>query len=305
MDYKDYYKDLGIPKTASAEEIRSAFKKLAMRYHPDRNQGDKQAEEKFKEINEAYQVLSDPEKRKRYDQLGNAYFDYQRGGGQPGGFDWSQWANQGGQSMDFNDLFGNQGGFSDFFSSLFGGMGGMDAMGGAPGMGSRRSPYARQQPVYEQNVHISLAEAFSGTTRQLDTGNRRIEVTIPAGSKTGTKVRVPKASPTGSDLYLKITVEEEARFRRDGNDLYTTADVDVFTAILGGEAEVATMTGRVKLTIPAGTQAEQKFRLQKRGMPILKSHNEHGDLYVQVKINIPKDLTAQQLTLIKQARDTK
>ena len=299
MDYKDYYRDLGVTKNASQEEVRAAFKKLAMKYHPDRNQGDKQAEEKFKQINEAYQVLSDPTKRARYDQLGSAYNDYQRGGGQPGGFDWSQWASQGGQNADFGDLFGGQGGFSDFFSALFGGMADPSMMG------SRRSTYARQQPSYEQPVTISLTEAFQGTTRILDTGAKRVEVKIPAGAKSGTKVRVPAGAPNGSDLLLKITVAEDPRFTRDGNDLVTTAEVDVFTAILGGEAEVQTMTGRVKLTIPAATQSDQKFRVQKRGMPLLKDPNERGDLYVKVKLTIPKHLTAQQLELIRQARESK
>lgn len=295
MEYKDYYRDLGVAKNASPEEIKAAFKKLALKYHPDRNQDDKSAEDKFKQINEAYQVLSDPKKRQRYDQLGNAYFDYQQGGGQPGGFDWSRYANQGGQSVDFGDLFGSQGGFSDFFSAFFGGMGDPSSMGG------RRS-YSRQQPAYEQVVDISLNEAYQGTTRLLDTGAKRLEVKIPAGSKSGTKVRVQGGSPTGGELYLKINVTEDQRFRRDGNDLYTTSNVDVFTAILGGEAEVNTMTGKVKLTIPAGTQTDQRFRLQKRGMPHLKDAGTFGDLYVQVKITIPKHLSEAQLDLIRKAR---
>ncbi len=298
MEYKDYYKALGVDKSASANEIRSAFKKLAMKFHPDRNQGDKQAEEKFKEVNEAYQVLSDPEKKKRYDQLGSAYFDYQRGGGQPGGFDWSQWSSQGGQPVDIGDIFGGQGGFSDFFSAFFGGMGGMNTAGNMRGQSS-----FQRRPNYEQSITVSLTEAFQGSARILETTSKKIEVKIPAGTKTGTKIRVPGASPDGTDLILKISVADDPRFTRDGDDLFTTAEVDVFTAILGGDAEVETMTGKVKLTIPAGTQADQKFRIQKRGMPHLKDPSIKGDLFIQLKINIPKNLSPQQKDLIRQARD--
>lgn len=301
MEYKDYYKTLGVAKTASADEIKNSFRKLALKYHPDRNPGDKQAEDKFKEMNEAYQVLSDPDKRKRYDQMGSAYFNYQQGGGQPSGFDWSQWASQGGgggyggQQVDLNDLFGSGGGgFSDFFSAFFG--------GGAAGMGGEAFSRQRRQN-YEQAVSISLNEAYKGSTRILETSSKKLEVKIPAGSKTGTKIRVPGGGPEGGDIYLKIQVADDALFTREGNDLYTTAQVDVFTAILGGEAEVTTLGGRVKLTIPASTQHDQKFRLHGRGMPHLRSPQTFGDLYVQVKVQVPKELTPEQLNLIKQARD--
>src|SRR5512140_1797456 len=277
MDYKDYYQILGVPRSASADEIRAAYRQLALKYHPDRNPGNKQAEEKFKEMNEAYQVLSDPKKKARYDQLGSAYSNYQNSGGQPEGFDWGQWASSGGggQQVNFDDLFGGGGGgFSDFFSAIFGGM------GGASGAEVR----TRRAPQYEQPVTISLQEAYEGATRLLETGNRRVQIKIPAGAKTGTKVRVARGAPDGSDLYLKVEVQEDARFERDGADLYAPVKVDVFTALLGGEVEVATMSGRVKLTIPAGTQPEQKFRISGRGMPQLKNPQAKGDLYVQVKL---------------------
>ena len=176
MDYKDYYQILGVSRSASADEIRSAYRKLALKYHPDRNPGDKQAEEKFKEMNEAYQVLSDPQKRTRYDQLGSAYSNYQREGGQPGGFDWNQWYSSGGagQQVNFDDLFGGAGGggFSDFFSAIFGGMGG----------GQGGNVRTRRAPQYEQPVTISLQEAYEGATRLLETGGRRVQVKIPAGA---------------------------------------------------------------------------------------------------------------------------
>jgi len=299
MDYKDYYQILGVSRSASADEIRAAYRKLAMKYHPDRNPGNKQAEDKFKEMNEAYQVLSDPQKRTRYDQLGSAYSSYQRGGGQPGGFDWGQWYSgggnpAGGQQVNFDDLFGGGGGgFSDFFSAIFGGMGG----------GADTNVRTRRAPAYEQAVTISLQEAYEGATRLLESGGRRIQVKIPVGAKTGTKVRVAGGAPDGSDLFLKVQVQDDPRFERDGADLSAPVNVDMYTAILGGEVEVPTINGRVKLTIPAGTQQDQKIRIAGRGMPQLKNSQEKGDLFVRVKVQVPKNLTAEQKSLLQKIRD--
>src|SRR5512143_2303803 len=289
MDYKDYYQILGVERSASADEVRKAYRKLAMQYHPDRNPGNKQAEEKFKEINEAYQVLSDPQKRARYDQLGSAYSNWQQRGGTPNDFDWSQWFSgqpgaQGGTRVeygDINDLFG-QDIFSDFFRSIFGGGGGGRA---------QTSTRARQAPAYQQPITISLDEAYHGTTRTLQSDERRVQVRIPAGVKTGSKVRVAGGAPEGLDLYLIVEVAPDQRFERQGDDLRSTATIDLFTAALGGEAKVQTMDGTVTLKIPAGTQPEQVFRLAGRGMPRLKSAQEKGDLFVRVKVHVPKDLT--------------
>jgi curved DNA-binding protein len=297
MDYKDYYQVLGVSRSAGADDIRAAYRKLALKYHPDRNPGDKQAEDKFKEMNEAYQVLSDPQKKARYDQLGSAYSSYRRDGGQPEGFDWGQWASSsgGGQQVNFEDLFGGAGGggFSDFFSSIFGGMGGMQ--------GTQTG--TRRMTQHEQHVAITLQEAYEGTTRVLDTNGRRVQVKIPAGAKTGTKVRVAKGAPDGSDLFLKVEIQDDSRFERDGSDLYAPVQVDVFTAILGGEVEIPTMTGKVKLTIPPGTQVDQKIRISGRGMPVLKTPQEKGDLYVQVKVRVPKNISAEMISLLQKARD--
>lgn len=297
MDYKDYYQVLGVSRSASADEIRTAYRKLAMKYHPDRNPDDKQAEERFKEANEAYQVLSDPQKRARYDQLGSAYSSWQRRGAPGGGFDWSQWTTDrsgaGGGQVNFEDLFGGATGFSDFFSAIFGGM---PSGGAAGGYGPRM---ARQN---EQPVSISLHEAYAGTSRVLEGGGRRLTVRIPAGVKTGSKVRAAGAAPDGSDLYLKITVEPDPNFERKDNDLYTTVSVDVFTALLGGEAEVQTLGGKIRVTIPPGTQPEQLIRLSGRGMPKVKPPESKGDLYVRVKVQIPKNLSASQKELLEQAR---
>jgi len=307
MDYKDYYQILGVSRGASADDIRKAYRKLAMRYHPDRNPDDKQAEEHFKDINEAYQVLNDPQKRAHYDRVGNAYSSWQQRGAPSGGFDWSQWTTgaPGGTRVEFggdlSDLFGDEGGvFSDFFRTIFGG-GGM----GATGTASRGRSASRGAPAYQQQVEISLEDAFNGTTLQLQTDGKRKRVKIPAGVRTGSKVRVAGAGPNGTDLYLIVQIKEDERFERKGNDLYTAAKVDAFTAILGGEAEVQTMTGKVKLTIPPGTQPEQVFRVAGRGMPQLKKTDNKGDLYVRLKVEIPRYLSSKQRELLEEASKIK
>lgn len=302
MDYKDYYKILGVDRKANTDEIRKAYRKLALKYHPDRNPGDKAAEDRFKDINEAYQVLSDPEKRARYDQLGSAYSNWQ-GRGAPGNFDWGQWTT--GQRVDMgdlDDLFGD-GAFSDFFRSIFAGMGASStnfrqAQGGAGGR-------VRPSRGLEQPVTISLGEAYHGTSRQLQSDQRRMEVRIPPGVKSGSKVRVAGGSPDGSDLYLVVDVAADPRFERDGDNLKTSANVSVFTLILGGEAEVETMTGKVKLTIPAGTQPDQVFRLAGRGMPHLNKKDVKGDLYVRLKVQVPKYLSPKQRELLEEASKIK
>jgi curved DNA-binding protein len=290
MDYKDYYKILGVDRKASKSDIRKAYRKLAMQYHPDRNPGDKQAEERFKEINEAYQVLSDLKKRDHYDRLGSDYSSWQRRGA-PGDFNWDQYGGYpGGTRVDFGDMddvFG--GGFSDFFRTVFG------IRGEEPG--SRQS----QAQGYQQELEISLDEAYKGTTRVLQTDGKQKQVRIPAGVRTGSKVRVVSAGPNGLDLYLIIDVKDDKRFERRGDDLHTTATVNVFTAILGGEADVETLNGKVKLNVPAGTQPEQVFRLSGRGMPHVKNPNEKGDLYVHLKVQIPQYLSAKQRELLDEA----
>jgi curved DNA-binding protein len=306
MDYKDYYKILGVDRKASADEIKKAYRKLAMKYHPDRNPGDKQAEERFKEFNEAYQVLSDEQKRARYDQLGSSYSDWQQRGA-PGNFNWGDWTAQqqaqGATQVNMNDLFGN-GTFSDFFRSIFGGTGDVSMRSGMPRSQSRMAPH------YQQQVSISLKEAFQGTTRQLQSGERVMEVKLPAGARTGTKVRVTGAGPAGpdgrpSDVYLLVEVADDSAFEREGNDLHTQAKVDIFTAILGGETRVETLSGRVVLTIPAGTQPDQVFRVAGRGMPQLKNPEVKGDLFVRIKVQIPRQLTAKQKKLLEEAAQAK
>jgi curved DNA-binding protein len=309
MDYKDYYKILGVERSASAEDIKKAFRKQALKYHPDRNPGDKGAEEKFKELNEAYEALSDPQKRARYDQLGESYSRYQQTGGVPGGFNWNEWSvgsQPGGTRVnveDLNDMFGGVGGFSDFFQSIFGQMGGM----GTAARRAQRRNSTRQAPPPEplaQTVPISLDEAFHGTQRMVEIDGRRLEVKIPAGASTGTRVRMAAVGVTGpdgrkGDIHLVVEVQPDERYERKGNDLYTDFETDLYTAVLGGEARVTTPSGKVVLNVPAGTQPGQAFRLAGRGMPHLRSPETHGDLFARAKIQLPRKISAEQRALFE------
>lgn len=304
MEYKDYYKTLGVDRKASQEEIKKAYRKLAMTYHPDRNPGDKAAEDKFKEINEANEVLSDAQKRARYDQLGADYASWQQRG-QPGSYNWDQWTTaQGGQRVDtrgFEDLFGA--GFSDFFAQIFGGMGGMS---GTSQSRTRRRP--AQPRAFETAVTISLNEAYRGAERVVEVDGRRLQVKIPPGAHTGTRVRMAGAGPADAagqhaDLYLVVQVAADGQFELHGSDLTTDVTIDLPTAVLGGQVKVPTPGGEVVLTIPAGTQPGQKFRLAGRGMPLLKQPSQHGDLFARVKVHIPKQLNSQQRALFEKIRD--
>lgn len=310
MEYKDYYKTLGVERSATEAEIKSAFRKLALKYHPDRNAGKKDAEEKFKEINEAYEVLSDVQKRARYDQLGESYSHWQQRGA-PGNFNWGDWASTPGGGVSFNvgdlnDLFG-RGGFSDFFQQIFGGMGGRAGMRTDTQTQTRR---AQQPASYQQEVQISFEEAYQGAERTVVVDGRRLQMKIPAGAKTGTKVRMSGAGPARpdgrpTDLFLVIDVMPDPRFERKGDDLHTEITVDLYTAVLGGEARVQTPEGAVMLTIPSGTQQGQSFRLNGRGMPRLRTPGQRGDLIARVKVQIPKSLTQEQRKLFEQLAKTR
>lgn len=309
MEYKDYYRALGISKDASTEDIRKAYRKLARKYHPDVNPNNKEAEERFKEINEAHEVLTDPEKRSKYDQLGVNWQRYQQAGGEPGGFDWSQWFSggqpQGGgervytEYVDLNDIFGGGGSFSDFFQNIFGG-------GARAGTRQQQRSFAAAGRDIEQPVRISLEEAYHGTTRILQTDQRRLEVKIPPGVQTGSRVRVAGEGERGfgsgehGDVYLVITVGEHPVYRRDGADLRTTHLVDLYTMVLGGETTVPTLKGRVSLRIPPETKAGRVFRLRGRGMPLLKNPSQYGDLYVEVQPVIPEHLSNSEKDLFRQ-----
>ncbi len=307
MQYRDYYKILNVDKTASQEEIKKAYRNLAREYHPDVNPDDPNAEEKFKDINEAYQVLSDQEKRVKYDRFGSQWKQYQQNGGRAEDFDWSQWAGQaqrGGTQYrtvsqeEFEQMFGGGlGGFSDFFETLFGGMSG--ARAGRRPTGQRHPGVQAQGRDIEHPVEITLEEAFHGTTRLLSfEDGHRIEASIPPGVKTGSRIRLSGQASVGGqgagDLYLKIKVGAHSTFERKGDDLKISQPVDFFTALLGGETTVSTIDKSVKLTIPPETDSGKTFRLKGLGMPKLNKPDQRGDLYATIEVQVPKNLTAEQ-----------
>lgn|SRR5574341_616105 len=303
MDYKDYYKILGVAKDASPEDIKKAFRRLARQYHPDVS-SDPGAEAKFKEVNEANEVLSDPDKRARYDQLGTSYSQWQRTGGM-GGFDWSPWTTGGGVRVEYS---GAEDLFSDFFNAIFGGMGGQRAGRSRSGsvsfddlFGNAGRRGAMRNYDLETQINISLDEAYHGTLREFSKDGRRLQVRIPPGAKTGTKVRIPGEGSGGQgDLYILVTVDDDPRFDREGDDLYQDVAIDLYTAVLGGEAQVETMSGKVTLKINPGSQPGQLIRLRGKGMPHLRKPDTFGDLYIRLQVDIPTDLTAKERALFKE-----
>jgi curved DNA-binding protein len=317
MEYKDYYKILGIERNADEKEVKKAYRRLARQYHPDMNPGDKAAEARFKEINEANEVLSDPEKRRKYDELGQNYQRWQQAGGPAGGFDWSEYVSRArgqgtpggaragyGSVEDLNDLFGGQQGFSDFFETIFGGMGGMPGGATTGRKTAGRRAVSTPPQDYEHEVEVTLDEAFNGGQRMLDVDGRRLEVKIPAGVKTGSRVRVAGEGPASAagargDIYLVVKILPDPNFERRGDDLYTEISVDLFTALLGGEARVPTLGGTVALKITKGTQSGRTIRLTGQGMPKLKS-SERGDLYAKVRVMMPEKLSEHEEELVRQ-----
>jgi len=309
MDYKDYYGTLNVPKNASEKDIKHAYRKLARKYHPDMNPDDAAAEEHFKEINEAYEVLSDPEKRKLYDQFGGEWSKWQQtGGGRPDDF-WQRWGTGGHPAAGGFTGRGFSGDetFSDFFQQLFGGLGGYGDLLGRGG--SRRSAISRRGRNYEQPVEISLLEAYQGTRRLFQLGDQRIEVSIPPGADNGTRVRVAGKGAPGAaggpagDLFLVIEVTHDPVFVRQGANLDTIMPVDLYTAILGGEVQIPTPDGRhVLLTIPPQTQNNKKFRLRGKGMPVLGKSTERGDLYATMQVQVPEDLNTEELELFQRLK---
>ena len=306
MEYKDYYKILGVEKNATEKEIKSAYRKLARKLHPDVNPNNKAAQEKFKEVNEAYEVLSDSSKRKKYDALGanwQQYEQFQRAGAQ-GPF---QWGNGGTQyrtftQEDLGNIFGNiggedVGGFSDFFRTIFG--------GGGFGETTRVQGRPRRGQDLEQPIEISLDEAYRGSTRIVQKDGRRLEIKIPPGVKTGSKIRYAGEGYPGSnqgpagDLYLRVQIAPHPTFERDGDDLRVEIPVDLYTAVLGGEAHVPTLKGQLALRIPPETQSGKTFRLAGQGMPRLNDPTKFGDLYAKARIVLPEHLTDEERELFK------
>lgn len=328
MEVKDYYKTLGIPRTADEKEIKKAFRKLAQQYHPDKNPGDKKAEARFKEINEAYTVLGDADKRAKYDKFGSQWEQYERAGGRPEDFDWGNYGGMGGQGgpaggytrsvtpEEFEQMFGGMGGaggaggYSSFFDALFGSMGGARpgrggrtrGQSGAGGMGFDTDTMTARPSRQEVPAAVTLEEAFHGATRvlQMEDGTR-LEVNIPRGVITGSKVRMKGANGQG-DIVLNIEVQPNPKYERDGDNLRVNVPVDLYTALLGGEAQVPALDKTVALTIPAGSQNGKTFRLRGLGMPHLKNPDQRGDLLAEVSVQLPTHLSAREKELFEELR---
>ena len=313
VDYKDYYKVLGVDKNASQKDIQKAYRGLARKYHPDVNPNDKGAEDKFKEINEANEVLSDPEKRKQYDELSSYYQQYGR---MPGATASGGPARSGGGARyeyrtvneeDLNDLFGGASPFSDFFESFFGSGGSGATRGGARRTGRAQSDaYTAAGQDAQADIDVTLAEAYSGATRTFELtepggGTRRLEVKIPPGVDDGARIRLAGQGVSGrGDLYLRVHVLPDARFTREGTTLRTRIEVPLATAVLGGEAQVTTPDGRqLQLRIPAGTANGKVFRMRGQGMPALGQPDRRGDLYAEASVTIPTHLNAEQRRLFE------
>lgn len=289
MEYVDYYKILGVNKNASEEDIKKAYRKLARKYHPDVNPNNKEAHKKFQEINEANEVLSDPEKRKKYDQYGKDWQHAEQ-------FEKARQQQQRQRTYGGGEEYFGGGGestFSDFFESLFGGMGAKS---------NRRETKFRGQD-FQAELHLHLREAYVTHQRTITLDGKNIRITIPAGVEDGQKIRLKghgapgvSGGPNG-DLYITFVIQDDPQFKRLGNDLYATAEIDLYTAVLGGETTVDTLSGKLKLKVPAGTQNDARTRVKGKGFPVYKKEGEFGDLYVTYKVKIPTTLSEKEKQL--------
>lgn len=322
MDYKDYYKILGVAKSATQQEIKKAYRKLAAKFRPDKNPDDPKAEDKFKEVGEAYEVLKDPEKRKLYNQAGSDWKRYQRASEQAGGgFDWSQYAQQqqqrgGGQyrtRVNMDDIFGDQaqgqgrgsaspgGGspFSSFFETLFGG-----------GFQQQQQTSRRQTAAHGEdtaaNVTLPLQDIFTDTTKTFRINGDRVKVKIPAGIEDGKRLKLKghgnksKLGSSRGDLFLKINIDVPGHIERKGKDIYQDFDIDLYTAVLGGSIVVPTLNGKLKLNIPEGTENGKLFKFSGRGLPGMNGTSSNGNYYVRCNVKLPDKLTAKEKKLFKE-----
>ncbi|MBX3084805.1 MAG: J domain-containing protein [Anaerolineae bacterium] len=290
MEYQDYYKTLGVNRNADEKEIKKAYRDLARKHHPDKNPGNKEAETKFKQINEAYEVLSDPDKRKKYDLLGSNPQRWQQAGPQTA--DWGEYTSGGGE-------YGSADSFSEFFSTIFGG--GFGNRAGTRESG--RAPIKGQD--IEQPIEITLEEAYHGAERVVTRGDKKRTIRIPRGVKDGKKIKITGEGYAGyaggipGDLYLVINVRPHPQFERREDDLYTDLKIDLFTAVLGGEVVVPTLAGDVRIKVQPGTSSGKTIRLNGRGMPKLRHTDEFGDLFAKVLVQVPTTLTDEERQLFE------
>lgn len=295
MEYIDYYKILGINKNATQEEVKKAYRKLARKHHPDLNQHDKEAEKRFQQINEANEVLSDPEKRKKYDQYGKDWKQAEHFENARQQQSSQQYQYQGGQSFSEDD-------FSDFFASMFGGMGG----------GRRQSRQAKfRGQDFTAELQLNLLDILENQKQTLTVNDKKIRITIPAGVENGQTIKIAGHGGKGSnggpdgDLFITFNIVNNTAFRRDGADLYENIDLDLFTAVLGGEVIVNTIDGKVKLKVKPGTQSGSKVKLKGKGLPVYKSSGQKGALIITFNVKIPEHLTEKQRELFTELSKTK
>jgi curved DNA-binding protein len=299
MAFIDYYKILGVDKNASADDIKKAYRKLARTHHPDLNPNDKESHKKFQQINEANEVLSDPEKRKKYDQYGEHWqhaeqFEQQRQQQQAQGFG----SEFGGGGQAFSEEFG-EGDFSDFFESLFG-----QSARGSRGQRGRTAQFRGQD--YQAEMHLTLRDAYTTHQQTLALDGRNIRITIHAGIENGQKIKLKghggvgvNGGPAG-DLYITFFIADEPKFKRAGNDLYTTADVPLYTAVLGGELTLETLGGAIRLKVPLETQNGAKVRLKGKGFPVYRKEGQFGDLYITYNVILPTNLSDKEKELFRE-----
>ncbi|HPI18999.1 MAG TPA: J domain-containing protein [Candidatus Kapabacteria bacterium] len=302
MEYKDYYKILGVSKTATKDEIKKAYRQLALKYHPDTNPNNKAAEDKFKEINEAYEVLGDSENRKKYDNLGSSWNRYRQTGGNTEDFDWSQWASRRPQGRkkssdtfsNIGDIFGQ--GASDFFENIFGGFSKKTGF---------QQPPKRGEDI-ETELEISLEEAFNGAQKQFNVENQKIELNIKPGINDRQVLKIPgkgkqgKTGGTNGDILIKIKITPHKRVQREGNDLHLEVTIDLYKAILGGNSTLKTFGDTVKLNIPPESQPGSILKIKGQGMPIYGNPTQRGDLFIKLSIKLPKNLTQKEIELFKE-----
>lgn len=301
MDFVDYYKTLGVSKSASQDEIKKAYRKLARKLHPDLNPNDKEAHKKFQQVNEANEVLSDPEKRKKYDQYGENWKhadQYEQARQQQGAQGFGGGGFGGGDFGGYTYSSDDESAFSDFFESLFGG-----ARGGG---GGRRNQAKFRGQDYSAELHLSLTDASKTHKQTLTINGKNVRITIPAGVENGQVIRLKGYGSPGAnggpngDLLITFVINNNTAYRRDGNDLYKTEDVNLYTALLGGEKTIDTLDGKIKLKVNPETQNGTKIRLKGKGFPVYKKEGQHGDLYITWNVTLPTKLTEKQKELFRE-----